>query len=102
MTTETLLERKAKRTDYMADYYQANKAKKKAYEANYYLENREVINARNKAWYEEHKNQPSKRNYYRQKDVLKVLSSQRKEIGEASYHLLVTEIKKLDKEVFKA
>lgn len=100
MTGEKLIERKAKRTDYMADYYQQHKDKKKQYSAEYYVQNKEVINARNKAWYDKKKkNKATKRNYYRQKDVMKVLSDQRKKIGDVSYHLLLEELKKLDKEV---
>lgn len=85
----------------MADYYKAHKAEKKSYYQDYYADNKEIINERNKEWYEKHKNQPTKRIYYRQKDILKILSAQRKQIGDASYYLLVEEINKLNKEVFK-
>ena len=97
---EKLLERREKRTDYMAEYYQEHKAQKKEYSAEYYIKNKEAINARNKAWYEnQKKKKTTKRNYYRQKDVMKILSDQRKKIGDTSYYLLVEELKKLDKEV---
>lgn len=89
------------RTEYMADYYQKNKEKKQAYSKVYYQENKDDINERNKEWYRKHKNVPSKRIYYRQKDVLRVLSAQRKNMGEMTYHLLIEEIKKLNKEEFR-
>ncbi len=102
MNNTELLERKEKRTEYMADYYQSHKAEKKAYAQGYYQENKETIKKRNKEWYEKHKNAPSKKLYYRQKDILRVLSSQRKNIGETSYCLLITEIKKLEKSEFRS
>ena len=89
------------RTEYMADYYQKNKEKKQAYSKDYYQEKKAEINERNRQWYWKHKNAPSKRIYYRQKDVLKVLSSQRKNIGDVAYHLLIEEMKKLNKEEFR-
>lgn len=101
MNASEVIEKKLDRSEYMADYYQRNKSRKKEYAAEYYLQNREVINARNKAWYEDNKKKPKTWNYYRQKDILKVLSEQRRMIGDAAYHLLVEEIEKLDKEVFR-
>lgn len=90
MKNSEIVERKAKRSEYMAEYYQQNKAKKNAYSKAYYEENKDIINKRKRA-----------KVYVRKKDIYKILKNNRKMIGDASYLLLVKELDQLNKEVTK-
>ena len=100
MDTKKILEEKAKRKQYFADYYQETKDKKKEYSHQYYLEHKEEINKRNREW-AKHNKAKSARIFYRQKDVLSVLSRQRKLIGDNSYYLIINELEKAEKHIFK-
>ena len=101
MTTETLLDEKTKRKKYMHEHYEANKEAKKAYSHAYYLANKETINKRNKEYYRKTKNAPSKKNFYRQKDILNLLSAERRNIGDTTYYLLTKKIEQIEKFTFK-
>lgn len=100
MDIQKILEDKDKRRAYNADYYQENKAKKKAYAHQYYLDNKETINKRNREWA---KNNTTRSTFIflRQKDILSILSKQRKNIGDNSYNLLIKELEEAEKHIFK-
>ena len=98
MNVERILEDKKKA--YNAEYYKQHLEEKKAYAHQYYLENKAKINKRNKEWASKNKAK-SKFNFFREKDVLSILSSQRKNIGDNTYYLLIQELEKTEKHIFK-
>lgn len=100
MDIEKILDDKSKRKAYNADYYQKNKDKKKVYAHQYYLENKEDINKRNREWSKKNTAR-SARIFVRQKDILKILSKQRKNIGDNTYNLLIEELESTEKHTFK-
>lgn len=89
MTNSELLEHKAKRTDYMADYYQAHKEKKSNYYKDYWKENKERITEKRRS-----------KVYVKRKDIYRVLNKQRKQIGDASYFILVDAFEQLNTKEF--
>ena len=100
MDITKLLEEKEKRKAYNAEYYKKNKDKKKKYSHEYYLKNKKEINERNKEWAKRNTIM-SKKIFIRQKDILGVLSKNRKEIGDSTYRLLISELEQMDKHTFK-
>ncbi len=93
-------QKKEKAKAYNAEYYKKNKEKKKKYAHQYYLDNKAEINERNKEW-AKNNTAKSKKIFCRKNDVLAILRKQRRNIGDNSYHLLVDELEKVDKHIFK-
>ena len=99
MDTETII--KNKRSAYQKQWYAEHKEQRSQYMHERYLKNKSTMNRQSKEWYHDNKSPSADKAYLKLTDVMKVLSSHKKDIGNLNYYLLREEIENTQKHVIE-